>query len=513
LAIVCQQTIAILLRSYRQSLRPRFTVRLQSIVTRLRQHGITSKETLMGMSRRGFMGAAAVAGAGAAGVASTAPAAAGTAGTSGHGRGEFVVRGAYVLTMDPALGDLADGEVHVRDGRIVAVGRRLATRAQRIDGTGTIVMPGLVDTHWHLWTSLYRSMSSSGPDTAYFALNVKNGARALPRDMYHGVRLGLVDALNTGITTVHDWAHNLRSPAHADQNLQAHREIGLRARFSYGTAQGQPVDQVTNLADIARVKQQWFDAGRVPLVHLGLAGRPPGTSPEAVYRAEFEAAEALGIPISYHANSTRAQGALAMIQQLADRGMLGPDIQLIHALYTTEAERAAIRESGASVSISPWSELLIGYGVTPVKQLEDSKLLLTLSVDTLPLTGTGDLWSVARLAAGLLRGQAEQELAVGTRRILQMATIDAARSLGLGDVTGSLTPGKRADLILVRTDDIATAPFTDPTNLLALAAGAENVDTVVVDGRILKRHGRLTSVDPDRVARETSAALTALLAR
>ena len=101
-----------------------------------------------------------------------------------------------------------------------------------------------------------------------------------------------------------------------------------------------------------------------------------------------------------------------------------------------------VRETGASVSISPWSELLIGYGVTPVNEMEQSGMLLTLSVDTLPLTGTADLWSVARLTTGLLRGQAEQELAVNTRRILEMATIDAARSLGLGDVVGSLTPGQ-----------------------------------------------------------------------
>ncbi len=165
------------------------------------------------------------------------------------------------------------------------------------------------------------------------------------------------------------------------------------------------------------------------------------------------------------------------------------------------------------MSISPWSELLIGYGVTPVHEMEQSGMLLTLSVDTLPLTGTADLWSVARLATGLLRGQAEQELAVNTRRILEMATIDAARSLGLGDVVGSLTPGKRADLILVRTRDIATAPRTDVPNLLALAAGAENVDTVMVDGRIRKRHGELVDIDEARVVRETEAALRALLAR
>ncbi len=101
-------------------------------------------------------------------------------------------------------------------------------------------MPGLIDTHWHLWTTLFRSMSSSSPATAYFALNVANGVRALPSDLYQGARLALVDALNSGVTTVNDWSHNLRTPDHADANLQAHREIGLRGRFSYGTPQGYP---------------------------------------------------------------------------------------------------------------------------------------------------------------------------------------------------------------------------------------------------------------------------------
>ncbi len=324
-----------------------------------------------------------------------------------------------------------------------------------------IAMPGLVDTHWHLWTTLYRAMSSSSPETAYFALNLRNGQRCLPGDLFQGARLSLVDALNGGITTVHDWAHNLRSPEHADGNLRAHREVGLRGRFSYGTPQGLPATELLDLDDVARVQRRWFDSGRLPLMHLGLAGRPPGLVPESVFRPEYDFARERGLPVSYHANSTRAQGALGMIRQLDEQSMLTPDTQLIHALYTTEAERAAVRDSGAAVSISPWSELLIGYGVTPVQQLEASGVLLTLSVDTTPLTGTSDLWSVLRLATGLYRGEAEQELAVGTRRVLEMATLDGARSLGLGDVTGSLTPGKRADLLLVRRHDLETAPVTD----------------------------------------------------
>ena len=465
----------------------------------------------MEMSRRGVLGGAAAAG-GLAAASVAGPAHAGPGKGAPRAR-EYVITGAHVLSMDPDVGDLAVGDVHVRNGRIVAVGRHLKGRGPRIDARGMIAMPGLVDTHWHLWTTLYRAMSSTSPATAYFALNVANGVRCLPSDLYHGARLSLVDALNTGITTVHDWSHNLRSPEHADANLRAHQEIGLRGRFSYGTPQGFPTTSVTDLDDIARVKEEWFDSGEVPLLHLGLAGRPPGFSPESVFRPEYDFAQDLGIPVSYHANSTRAQGQLQMIRQLAEQDMLGPDTQLIHALYTTEAERAAVRDSGSSVSISPWSELLIGYGVTPVPEMEQSGMLLTLSVDTMSLVGSADLWSVLRLTTGLYRGIAEVELAVSTRRVLEMATIDAARSLGLGDQIGSLTPGKRADVVLVRQHDVATAPVVDVPNTLALATGAENVDTVIVDGRIRKYGGRLIDIDEARVVRQTERALAALLAR
>ncbi|WP_457206818.1 amidohydrolase family protein [Nocardioides sp. P5_C9_2] len=476
------------------------------------------KKQNAGPTRRSVLGGAAVA-AGALGASAVgSPAVAGRGhpgGGHGHGPGprEYVLTGGYVLSMDPTVGDIDGGDVHVKDGRIMAVGRGIRGGGARIDARGTVVMPGLVDTHWHLWTTLFRSMSSSSPATAYFALNVANGVRALPTDLYQGARLALVDALNTGVTTVNDWSHNLRTPEHADANLQAHREIGLRGRFSYGTPQGYPGTSVIDLDDIARVKREWFDSGRLPLMHLGLAGRPPGLVGEAVFRPEYDAARALGLPVSYHANSTRAQGALEMVRQLGEQDMLGPDTQLIHALYTTPAERATIRDTGASVSISPMSELLIGYGISPVKDMVDSNVLLTLSVDTMSLVGSADMWAVMRLTTGLHRGVSEQELSIGTRRVLQMATLDAARSLGLGDVTGSLTPGKRADVVMVRRHDVATAPVIDVANTLALAAGAENVDTVIVDGRFRKRGGRLLGIHTERVVRGTEQAIAALLAR
>ena len=464
------------------------------------------------LDRRQFIGGAAALGAsGLLGAPSTVTA-------HGGGRGlprreSFVIRGAYVLSMDPAIGDVADGDVAVRDGRIVSVGRRVHGSGRVIDGRGTIVMPGLIDTHWHLWTALHRSMANSSPTNGYFALNVRLGTQFQPEDIYQGARLALAEALDSGITTVHDWSHNIRGPQYADANLRAHLQVGLRGRFSYGTPQGHPATATIDLADLERVHREWFRSGRLELVHLGLAGRPPGVASDDVARTEYEAARRLGLPVSYHANSNRAQGQLANIQRLADAGMLGRHVQVIHALFTTAAERQALASSGTSVSVSPWSELLIGYGVTTVKDLVDAGVLLNLSVDTLPLTGNADMFSIIKLVLGLHRGQSEQEFSLLARRALAMATIDAAKGLGLDAVTGSLTPGKRADLIMVRADALNMAPFTDAPNMIAFAAQPANVDTVVVDGRVLKRDGRLTALDPREVVKESSAALERVLAR
>lgn len=467
------------------------------------------------VDRRQFIGGAAALGA--LGLLGTPGVAAGRGGRGGSGRlprrETFVIRGAYVLTMDPALGDLPGGDVAVRDGRIVAVGRRLRAGGRQIDGRGTVVLPGLVDTHWHLWTALHRSMANSSPANGYFALNIRLGSQFGPEDIYQGVRLALAEALNSGITTVHDWSHNIRGPAYADANLRAHEEIGLRGRFSYGTPQGHPATATIDLADLERVNREWFRSGRLELVHLGLAGRPPGVAADDVARTEYDVARRLGLPVSYHANSNRAQGQLATIQRLADAGMLGSHTQVIHALFTTAAERQLLATTGTSVSVSPWSELLIGYGVTTIRELVDAGVLLNLSVDTLPLTGNADMFAIVKLTLGLHRGQSEQEFSLTSRRALAMATIDAARGLGLEEITGSLTAGKRADIIMVRADALNMAPFTDAPNMVALAAQPSNVDTVVVDGRILKRGGRLTALDTREVVCEASAALERVLAR
>jgi cytosine/adenosine deaminase-related metal-dependent hydrolase len=175
-------------------------------------------------------------------------------------RGELVIRGATVLTMDPAVPDLVGGDVHVRDGSIVAVARNIeAPAAQAVDGAGMICIPGFIDTHFHMWNALFRPfVRADVPALGYFPVTARLGPLMGPEDSYRSVRLAASDAIAAGVTTVHNWSHNTRSPEHADAELSAMRDMGMRGRFAYGTPVGLADDAPMDFAGLARVNKDWM---------------------------------------------------------------------------------------------------------------------------------------------------------------------------------------------------------------------------------------------------------------
>lgn len=430
-------------------------------------------------------------------------------------RGEFVVRDAQVLTMDPTLGDLPHGDLHVRDGVIVAVGTGLSAPGVTVlDGQGMIALPGFVETHWHLWTSLARNLTGGPPAPGYVSLFRRLGPHYTPTDTYNAVRLGLAEGLAAGVTTVHDWSHNIRDPAYADSSLRAHAEVGMRARFSYGYPFGHPPDQTMDLADVARVRRERFAIAGDGLTTLGVAVRGPGGSMPVVYRREWETARMLGLPVTLHVSPTRQEAERdRTIETLGREGLLGRDVLLVHPLATTAADRALIASTGTALSISPVSELFFDWDIPPVDELLGAGVLLSLSLDNTPVVGNADPFAAMRLTLGLARVQNPAEFEVLARRVLELATIDGARALGLADRVGSLTPGKRADLILLRATDLNLAPVTNPVRAVVQSAQPANVDTVIIDGRILRRDGRFVALDAGTVARNATASLAAVQVR
>ena len=420
-------------------------------------------------------------------------------------RSEFLIRNAYVLTMDAAVGDLAGADDHVRGGAITAVGRDLtAPDAEILDGDGMLVLPGLVETHWHVWTALLRSLAGDRREHGYFPTSRTIGAFYSAADMHAAGRLAAAEAIHSGITFVHDWCHNVRSPEHAEAALRALAETGIRARFSYGSPTAASGDASIDLRDFARLHESWSDYSNGGLLTLGLAWRGAGS---AATLRDYEAARQLGVPISVHANSLPSNAG--GIQQLADRGLLVPGMQIIHALWCTPQEIRALADRGAVVSVSPYSELRIGFGLPIAAQLVAAGVTVGLSVDTTTLAGNADMFAIMKAIQNIENGRAGNEFELTARRVLELATIDGARSMGIDASVGSLTPGKRADLIMVDTRAVNLAVLTEPAHLLVEAAQPANVDTVMIDGRIVKRGGRLTSVDVtevvDAAARSSAA--------
>jgi cytosine/adenosine deaminase-related metal-dependent hydrolase len=415
---------------------------------------------------------------------------------------ELLIRNGYVLTMDEAAGDIAGGDVLVRGRTIAAVGRDLsAPGAQVIDGTGMLVLPGFIETHWHVWTALLRSLAGDRQEHGYFPTSRTIGTFYTPADMYAAGRLAAAEAVHSGVTFVHDWCHNVRSAEHAEAALRALADVGVRARFSYGNASGASGDASIDLEDLARLRRSWSDRDNGGLLTLGLAWRGAGS---AATLRDYAVAKELALPISVHSNNVRSGG----IQQLADRGLLVPGMQIIHAVWCTPTEIAALVANRATVSISPYSELRIGFGFPIAAELVAAGVPVGLSVDTTTLTGNADMFAIMKAIQNVENGRSRDEFAMSARQVLELATIGGARSMGIDGIVGSLTPGKRADLIMVDTRALNLAMRTEPAHMLVEAAQPANVDTVLIDGRIAKRAGHLNALDVGDIIESAARAST-----
>jgi 5-methylthioadenosine/S-adenosylhomocysteine deaminase len=424
---------------------------------------------------------------------------------------DLLIRGGTVVTVDPALGTIAGADVLIRDGRIAEVGQvGSSPGAETIDASGMIVMPGLVETHVHMWSSLGRNFVTD--DYEYFPAKWASAGHYTADDFYRSVRLGLVECLNAGITTVHNWSHNTRTPDHADAELSAHRDVPLRARYAYGHRDALPVDEALDFADIDRVSRDWFGPrdqfdGRV---HLGVNLRGPDLGDMDVFDREMEQARARRLPVAIHT----VQGATTAVDavDLERKGYLGPEFLIAHFLAATAADRAALARTGTPLSFAVHSELRLGEaGDARAALLEmlAAGVSVSFSIDATSIAPV-DLFQAMNVAWNMgipWQGSPSAGLpALTFERCLEIATINGARALGLAEITGSLSPGKAADLLLVRAQDINVAPLAAVESAIVRAVTPANVDSVLVNGRFVKRAGELVGIDVGAVVRDATAA-------
>jgi cytosine/adenosine deaminase-related metal-dependent hydrolase len=377
-----------------------------------------------------------------------------------------------------------------------------------------IVLPGLVDTHWHMWHTICRNFGGDTRETGFFPTITRFATHMQPLDMYNTARVAAAEAINSGVTTVHDWCHNNRSREHPEGELRALAEVGIRTHFSLGQMIDQPDDTLMPLDLVEQIRRDWKMYAAEGLITMGMAWRGMfrnSWAPENIWREEFEFANGHKLPLTVHIGTLKSrEGHVAAHYK---NNLLNPGVNVVHACSATPDEIKMIADTGATVSILEQSELRGGWGMPLLSEFLDAGVPTALGIDSVAIVGNCNLFNLLKIAAGVENVKSLTEFKYTSRRMLRLGTIDAAKVLKLDDKIGSLTPGKRADLVMVSTDALNMAPYTDPANMLIESTMPENVDTVIVDGRILKQGGGLTAIETGEVIRGAQESFEAVRKR
>ena len=401
----------------------------------------------------------------------------------------ILLKGGCVLSLDPQVGDFDTADVLIEGSRIAAVGPNLSATATIVDASNTIVMPGFIDTHRHMWQGALRNILPNGLLSDYVRdiLGVRGLMR--PEDVRIGDLVTALGAINAGVTTVLDWSHIGNSPEHTDAAIDGLRASGVRAVYGFGGGAPGAANQYPQ--DIRRLRKQHF-ASADQLLTLALAG--------GMDAKEWMVARDVSAPISVHAG-----GSLAGLEKA-----LGPDVTYIHCTTFTDAAWKLVADSGGHISIACPIEMEMGHGVPPIQQSLDHGLRPSLSVDV-ETEMPGDFFTQMRSVFTLQRMLAlnqprpaarPQPQLLTARDVVEFATVAGARANHLERKIGTLTPGKDADVIVLRTDTINVMPFNNAYGAVVLAMDTSNVDTVFIAGKAVKQGGRLVGVDLDRIRRD-----------
>lgn len=420
------------------------------------------------------------------------------------------IRGAQLVTMDPALGDFASADILVEDGAILAVGPSLDGRgAEAIDGAGMIALPGIIDAHTCLWQTVLRGTVPDLWPGGYYSKFLPLRSRFTAEDNFNAAWIGGFEMLSYGTTTVVDYCHDIRSPAFAPASLAALKETGIRHLFQYSFMPVVP-DEFTGprdrLADGRRVYDAFHDPKSLTTVGFGVESiGAPGLGEQLAF------ARGLKAPSCIHVNEA------GTIDKLAALGLLGPDLLVIHGnlLSNPELERMAI--AGMPLCFTPTADTQ-GTPADVVRRAIERGVDVVFGCD-IPCTVASDTLGQLRVmfnVQGYLDGAMERSFStvlgrrptarpglplLTPRKLIETATITAARVLGLADRIGSLTPGKRADIVLIAKGPFGDSVVDDASAHVLLQTSPRDIDTVLVDGEVRMKSGILQGFDAQRAAK------------
>jgi 5-methylthioadenosine/S-adenosylhomocysteine deaminase len=412
----------------------------------------------------------------------------------------IVFRNGLVLTMDNAHHVIVDGDVLVVDGRIRGIGTGLQAPddAITIDARGGIIMPGMIDTHRHMWQTAMRGYGADWSLSQYFVwYYLQSGKTFRPEDVYAGNLLSALEAIDAGVTTTVDWSHGLQTIEHAEAAVDALEAVPGRFVLGYANLQEGPWQWSTR-SEFKDFYQRRFD-GSNDLLGFQMAFDVTG-DPEFPERAAFEVAREIGVTVNTHTGVWGVNGDDS-IRLMYDNGFMTPGTIYVHAATLSDDSYHRIAATGGSVSVSTESEQSAGQGYPSSWKVRQFGIPISLSMDT-SVWWSGDLFSAMRSTVGAdrsrehLEAQSKHEtvthLGLRCEEVVEWATRGGSRALGLDSQIGSLEVGKRADIVLLKNDRSPVMfPILNPYGHVALQAQRGDVHTVVINGKVVKSENRL----------------------
>ena len=411
----------------------------------------------------------------------------------------ILLKSGTIISMDPEVGDVVQGDVLIEGKKIAAIAPELnAAGAQMIDAHDTIIVPGFVDCHRHSWEAPLRRINPNSPTLADYsnATHLSFAKAYRPQDHYAANYLTAIGCIDAGITCVIDNSHNSRSGDHSDAAVEALIDGGIRAVHASGPPNaGDWAHQWPQ--DLERLQKKYFSSAD-QLVTLRMFS--------GVNRDNWALARKLGLRIT-----TEFQGpqAAALLDPLAQDKLVGPDNTFNHCGALPDQTWQLFVDTGANINVCPRSDAqyALGEGICALQRAWDHGIKPGLSVDN-ETSYSADMFMEMRVALYLQRAVAQNRKFSGdqnppkplmVRDVLYCATIGGARCAGLDDKIGSLAPGKEADLIMIRADDINLYPSNNAVGSVVQAAERSNVDTVIIGGRVRKYRGKVVGLDMKRL--------------
>ncbi len=434
----------------------------------------------------------------------------------------------WLVSMDDKIGDHKDARILIEGSRIVAAGKGIEADADEvIDARDKIVMPGLIDAHIHTWQAGLRAIGSEwlGPDY-HKNIHANLATHYGPEDNYIGNLIGALGQIDGGVTTIWDWCHNITSLEHAERSVDGLEESGIRALFAHGTAKpptrpGElPYTHVPHPRDRIEALRNGRFASDDRLVTLSMAILGPHWGTYEVAEQDLKLARELNLMSTSHATrKIPDQVAPGGYGKLVKAGLIGPDHNLVHGNYIEDEELKPLVEAGASITATVLVELH-GHAAEPVTlRVKNFGGMPSIGIDVEPIV-TGEMFREMQAALlharwASLRDNAAagkppfQTIPIKSREALMWATIGNARAMVMEDQIGSITPGEKADIVMLRANDLNLFPVHDPLLSITDQAHGGNVDTVIIDGVIRKQGGKRVFAD-DVLAKRKSDLLASI---